>query len=169
MRSILFAALTTLDLAVGGSRPIAAEPRVTVEFTQPENFRDATLSGRHRGADERVLNELRTSFEYLGERYLAPGLSLHVEVTDIDLAGRHEPWWRSQGYDMRVMREIDWPSINLNYELRRNGTVIASEKARITDPSYLQHPGRHGYGIRDPLYAEKYMLDLWFRQRFIDR
>jgi hypothetical protein len=82
----------------------------------------------------------------------------------VDLAGRVE-WWHANIHDIRIMRDVDAPSVKLRYTLTENGAVLASGEERITDMGYLQ-------GIvtitsnSDPLKYEKTMLTDWFRKRF---
>lgn len=162
--------LTALAVAialVGLSLEAAAKPNVEVNYDHPEHFRDASLRDRGYGADEFVLKEIRSTFEKLGERYLPPGQTLRIEVQDIDLAGRYEPW-RTEAYDVRFMRDITWPSLRLRYQLSQDGKPLASGDTRVNDMSYLQRPGRATHG-NDRLYAEKAMLEEWFRREFGDR
>ncbi|MEE1924422.1 DUF3016 domain-containing protein [Pseudomonas sp. 148P] len=140
----------------------AAAPHVEVNFIQPEKFRDASLrgDGYQRGADEQVMKQLRSYLETLGSRYLRDGQTLSIDIRDIDLAGRYEPW-QTNAYSVRFMRDITWPSIDLHYRLQQQGQVLKQADARVDDKFYLQRPGRRGSS--DSLYAEKAMLDDWFR------
>ncbi|NBA96282.1 DUF3016 domain-containing protein [Pseudomonas sp. R5(2019)] len=145
----------------------AATPPVVVQFTNPDHYSDASLrSNYQRGADPSVLKALRAKFEKLGSRYLQPGQQLQIEVRNIDLAGRFEPW-NYNANDVRFMREITWPSIDLHYVLSQDGKIVRQADARISDKAYLQRPGRTSHS--DRLYSEKAMLDDWFRQQFKPR
>lgn len=139
--------------------------QVEVHFDHPEKFRDASLSspGYERGADAEVMKVLSEHLNKLGQRYLKPGEQLSIDIRDIDLAGRFEPW-HSQGYDVRYLRDITWPSIELSYTLSEPGQPSRHAEERVSDKMYLSRPGRHGNS--DRLYAEKAMLSDWFRQRF---
>jgi len=66
---------------------------------------------------------------------------------------------------VRFMREITWPSIDLTYTLSQPGKPAQQAEERVSDKMYLSRPGR-GASSSDRLYAEKAMLDDWFRQRF---
>jgi len=140
----------------------AAAPNVEVNFIHPEKFRDASLRGEgyRRGADEQVMKDLRTYLQVLGTRYLKAGQTLRIDIRDIDLAGRYEPW-QTNAYSVRFMRDITWPSIDLHYSLQQQGQVLRQADARVDDKFYLQRPGRRG--ASDQLYAEKAMLNDWFR------
>jgi hypothetical protein len=65
---------------------------------------------------------------------------------------------------VRFMRDITWPTMNLHYVLKQNGQVLTQADAELRDQFYLQRPGRAGSS--DRLYAEKAMLADWFRTQF---
>lgn len=158
---------TAVLLMLMGSmtQPFAATTSVEVSFKSPESFRDASLrtTGYETGADDYVMKELRSSFEQLGKRYLQPGQVLQIEVSDIDLAGRYEPW-HINASQVRFMRDITWPSMKLHYVLKQNDQTIRQADAQLSDKFYLQRPGRAANS--DRLYAEKAMLADWFRTEF---
>lgn len=143
-----------------------AASSVEVDFKNPEKFSDASLDspGYERGADAYVMKELRSYFQTLGERYLPPGQRLQIEIRNIDLAGRFEPW-RPNAYEVRFMRDITWPSIDLHYVLKQNGQIVSQADARVIDQLYLQRPGRANRN--DRLYSEKAMLSDWFVRQFV--
>jgi hypothetical protein len=144
--------------------PAAAS--VEVIYSHPEEYTDATAyDSRSSRAREPILADLSRHLTKLGARYLQPGQDLKIEVTDIDLAGRFEPW-RFKAQDVRFLTDSTWPRIQLHYELRGPTGLIASAEDSISDPHYLM-------GARlsssDRLYYEKAMLDSWFRDRFATR
>jgi hypothetical protein len=140
--------------------------QVVVHFEHPEKFRDASLdsAGYERGADDYVMKTLTQYLQTLGQRYLQPGQQLVIDIRDIDLAGRFEPW-NSRAYDVRFMRDITWPTIDLSYTLSQPGKAEQQAQERVSDKMYLSRPGRAA-SSNDRLYAEKAMLNDWFRQRF---
>ena len=164
MRSI--SVCTSLALLALFMVPLAtAAPSVEVVFNNPEKFSDASLDspGYERGADPYVMKELRSYIQKLGERYLPADQQLQIEIRNIDLAGRYEPW-RINAYEVRFMRDITWPSIDLHYVLKQNGQIVNQADARVMDQSYLQRPGRANRS--DRLYSEKAMLSDWFQRQF---
>jgi len=160
MRPALTRAAFCLLLATSMAQ--AATANVEVNFIHPEKFRDASLRGNgyQRGADEQVMKQLRSYLESLGSRYLGPGQTLRIDIRDIDLAGRYEPW-QTNASSVRFMRDITWPSIDLHYSLQQQGQVLKQADARVDDKFYLQRPGR--LGNNDSLWSEKAMLNDWFR------
>ena len=156
-------ALAACTLAAGNG---SAAATVSVTFEHPERYTDAGLY-RERGekAREPALHGIRAHLERLGARHLRPGQSLRIEVLDIDLAGRYEPW-RVTTRDVRVLRDITWPRIALRYTLEQDGQPLASAEETLRDMNYLMrnHPGRSS----DSLHFEKAMLDDWFRRRIVE-
>ncbi|MEX5587969.1 DUF3016 domain-containing protein [Pseudomonas urmiensis] len=165
MRSVLACAVLMV-LAFDSMAQGTPTAQVEVRFDHPEKFRDASLNsqGYERGADEQVMKALSAHLQQLGQRYLQPGQQLRIDIRDIDLAGRYEPW-NSYAYDVRFMREITWPTIELNYTLSQPGKPDQQAQERVSDKMYLSRPGRQ-VSSSDSLFAEKAMLDDWFRQRF---
>lgn len=165
MRTALVCAVLMV-LSLDSMAQGAPAAQVEVRFDHPEKFRDASLDshGYERGADAYVMKTLTQYLQKLGQRYLQPGQQLVIDIRDIDLAGRFEPW-HSQAYDVRFMREITWPTIDLSYTLSQPGKPDQQAQERVSDKMYLSRPGRVT-SSSDRLYAEKAMLDDWFRQRF---
>lgn len=161
-------ALTLVALSLLASHSLAQTPAaasIEVNYDNPEHFRDASLdsNGYERGADEYVMKTLRSYLQTLGKRYLPPGQTLRIDIRDIDLAGQYEPW-HPQAYTIRFMRDITWPSIDLHYVLSQQGQPLSQADAHLSDKFYLQRPGRSTSS--DRLYAEKAMLEEWFRKQF---
>lgn len=155
MRPVLLPVLLSLPLLAQAAPVATAE----VHFSHPENFTDARFGHDYDG--EAVLRELQQYIEQLGTRHLQPGQRLVVEVRDIDLAGRFEPW-RADASEVRVMREITWPRIELHYTLEKDGRTLVSRDAVLRDQAYLQRVNR--YSTSDQLRYEKAMLADWFRR-----
>ena len=145
---------------------IPATAAVTVSFIEPENYSDANLDDSYQaGAGDKGLNEIQRHLESLGERYLASDQDLKVDVLDIDLAGRYEPW-RVPAHGVRFMRDITWPCIKLRYVLENAGTAAITTEESVIDMNYLGR--RSVYYSSDRLRYEKQMLDDWFRARFVE-
>ncbi len=145
--------------------PAPTDPvaNVWVRFTAPETFTDATYDNR-RSSLEQVTRDLAAQFAALGQRYLPPGQRLVVDVLDVDLAGRYEPWHQDFS-DVRYMRDITWPRIHFTYQVvDQDGSIVASGDEDLGDMQYLMRPAQRRDG--DRLRYEKAMLDTWFRARF---
>lgn len=139
-----------------------ARAEVTVSFLQADRYTDV---GDYRDDAERNLQALARHLATLGTRCLAQDETLEFEIFDVDLAGRQE-WWHRDAYDLRVMREVTWPRIDLRY-IRRDaaGTVLDERREQVADVTYLW---RSGYvrSDADALPYEKAMLRDWFERRF---
>jgi len=158
-----FALLAALATALGA--PVAANAAVDVSFTNPDKFVDASPRGYRSDKERnRVMDQIRQHLEKQGARYLKPSQSLQIEVLDIDLAGRVE-WWRHNAHDIRIIRDIDSPSMKLRYTLSENGQTLATGEERVRDLGYLMGINVT-LGSHDPLKYEKTMLNDWFRKRF---
>lgn len=139
--------------------PAGAE--VSVSFSHPERYTDI---GRLDWNADLALQTIEEHLKQLGERYLASGQTLVVDVLDIDLAGRPEPR-PGRVQDVRVVRgTTDWPSIKLRYTLKAGGRILESNEELIIDKNYLLRPRR--YVGSERLRYEKQMLDDWFKTRF---
>ena len=133
---------------------------VTVDFVHPEGFTDASLDGDgDMRSIQQVLTSIQATLETLAAKRLQPGQTLSVTMTDIDLAGRFEPW-RPIGHDVRIMRDVDPPRMVLDYRLMQDGRVQAAGHAALVDIDYLNDlPAR----LRnEPLAYDKAMLAHWF-------
>jgi hypothetical protein len=139
-----------------------ATARVTVQFVEPQHYIDA---GGYGVDQERNLRTLERHFTALGERCLPQDQNLELRILDVDLAGREE-WWHRGAYDLRVMRDITWPRLELEYVRRdASGAVLDEGRERVADMSYLWRSSWVRYDS-DPLPYEKAMLRDWFGQRF---
>jgi len=139
-----------------------AQPRIDVEFVKPEGFSDIYPSGRTGTKRELdgTLEALRKIVVDAGSKALKTGDELKLEVLDVNLAGDYPPS-QSLSREIRVMRNIDWPSMKVRYTLKRDGKVTNGE-ALISDMSYLMSgsscPGSEG------LCYERRMVERWFRK-----
>jgi len=154
-------------LAVVGVRAAdsKAAPRATVTFVNPDKFTDA--ADGQRGSDygrDGNLAELKTYIERKASSYVPEGQRLEVTITDVDLAGEIEPWRSPQMQDVRIIKEIYPPRIDLSYKLiNASGAVVKEGTHQLRDLNYTMNinPNRS-----DPRVYEKALLDDWFRADF---
>ena len=157
-------ARTTLSLLAmaGAALSVHAAGTVEVSLVEPTRYSDA---GRDPVESRRNEDTLVRHLEGLGERYLAAGQVLKIDVLDVDLAGTVRPARRSAG-DIRIVRGgADAPHIRVRYSLTVGGQVVQSAEETVTDLNYLVHVS--DYSTVDPLRIEKRMLDDWFKARFV--
>ncbi|HEY4264189.1 MAG TPA: DUF3016 domain-containing protein [Micropepsaceae bacterium] len=154
---VLFAAAI-----VTGTWPFQASAAVIVNFIQPEHYTDAGPQGQDR---TRNLNEIERTFQKLGEHYLSADQILTIDVLDVDLAGRLEPW-HANAYDVRYLRDITWPRMKLRDTLETPSQPPQSAEEILSDPSYLESPNTRFSG--EPLAYDKAMIERWFHARFVE-
>ena len=161
MRVVQAILLVSLALTL----PRAAGAAVEVSFVHPERYADVHIdSGYGAAPREATLRRLQKHLEQLGARHLRPDQTLKIDVLDVDLAGRFEPWHR-YGYNVRFMRDITWPRIVMRYRLEDGEHMVFSAEEVVTDLNYQTRAA--GRLSSDPLRYEKDMLDDWFRARFV--
>ena len=112
-------------------------------------------------AREPTLRAVREHLVELGERYLPLGQTLTIEILDIDLAGEFE-WWHTQ-YDIRFLRNVTSPRMQIRYVLEENGRIIGQAEEWISDTAYLMMASPSRSGV---MPYEKRMMTRWFRSRF---
>lgn len=151
------------------SRSASAESNLSVVFVHPEDYSDASYSSSFANAQDRadVQRDIEQHLQRLARRTLPPGDSLKIEVLDIDLAGRVEPFRFRIGSDVRVMRDISGPRMEIRYTLTRKDQATSSREERLSALHYLSSFNRYPSG--DRLRYEKAMLDRWFVERFGQR
>jgi hypothetical protein len=136
---------------------------VEVTYTNPESYADVKVgAGPVKKQREMVLREVKKHLEKLGD-ILPAGDTLKIEVLDINLAGRDQPF-NTGNQDQRLLDEVNWPSMQLRYVLERNGQVVSQAEELVNDQDYLDHSALGGRS--DPLRYEKKMLSDWFKLRF---
>lgn len=159
--------LATLGLLTGAlsAAPTAPAGPVKVNFVDTDNFTDFTdsYSFPERGR-EQYIKELAKFIERRAENRLGGDLHLEVVITDVDMAGEFEPWHGPSFQDVRVVKNLYPPRINLSFRLTRaDGTVVAEGNRRLRDLSFM-------YSVRlnddDPLRYEKQLLDSWMSREF---
>jgi hypothetical protein len=146
--------------------PASAMAKVTVTFLNTDHYTDA---GPARSPERaRALKELDAMFQDFGRRYLFTTDKLSIEVLDIDLAGRDEPWLPGvygRRSDRHSMTENTAPRIALRYTLQTRNEPPATFEETVSDRSYLDLP--IGSFSHDRLPYERAMLERWFRDRFV--
>lgn len=138
----------------------AVQAEVKVNFVQPDKFSDIKDNAGFR--DEGVLKDIEAHLVKQAQRAL-PGRDVRIDVTDVNLAGEVEPFWRNAQW-LRVMRTVTLPSIEFTYEVREAGQVVRQGEVRLRDMNYQD--GFNGYSSGDPLRYEKRMIDRWFQREF---
>ncbi len=158
-------ALCGACLALASAMAWAAAPpdNVSVRYKDPQHFTEARRSfGAHVfGADD-YLKPLQAYMAQRAARILAPGQRLDIEVTDVDRAGEYEPWRGPRFDDVRIIKDIYPPRMELDFTLYdANGNVLRKGHRKLRDPGFLS---RNAGTDQDPLRYEKSLIDLWLRK-----
>lgn len=165
--------LAVLLLGLGSAAAAApaqgASSPVTVSYVgKVSDYVDASIDGwRSSKSFQRTQDKLTAIFDKLGATYLSDGQRLEIEILDIDLAGRFEPWALQQR-DVRILREITWPRITLRYKLYTGEALTLEGTEDVSDMSYLSRVNMLR-SDNDALRYEREMLKDWFKLRLVDR
>jgi len=143
----------------------AAAAKVEVEFAAPETFTDvkdalvATEKGR-----AHTIEEVRRYLVETAARHVPEGQHLKITVTDIDMAGDYEFWGRAAHSDIRIIKAIYPPSIDLAFVLSdASGAVLKEGSRRLHDLAFQM---RIDLRDNDRLRYEKALIDDWLRDEF---
>ncbi|MBX3697955.1 MAG: DUF3016 domain-containing protein [Dokdonella sp.] len=165
-----FAILAMLGLLVASATTTqAAEAtdadRVTVNWTDPAQFTEVRYSHAFgQPKPETWLEAMRKTVVQRADKLLKPGQHLDVTFTDVKLAGQYEPWRGPAYRDVRVVRDMYPPRIDLRFSLTdANGTVIASGERKLRDPAFLSRSTPNG---SDSYRFEKSLLKDWLVREF---
>ncbi len=138
---------------------------VEVNWLEPEHFADIGASNDTRQHyQDQVLTDLEAHFKQAGKN-LPEDQTLVVNVTDLDLAGYLEYFHPSYPFGLRVVRDIDYPRITLDYELKAaDGSTLATGSEKLKDMGF--HYSSVNIRYAEPLDYEKRMIDRWISERF---
>lgn len=161
--------LAALLIIAGAAGAYAAKekpaPRTEVTFFEPEKFTDAADGprGTDTGRDEN-LEELRSFLVDRAQRYVPEGQKLSITITDVDFAGEVEPWRTPSNSDIRIVKSIYSPRIDLTFKLTdATGAVVKEGKRDLRDPMFdmMLRPDRN-----DRRVYEKGLLGDWLSNEF---
>lgn len=163
--SPLFRLLCVAYLALASVVAWAAAPpgNVDVHYKDPQNFTEAKRSfGMHLIDADAYLQPLKDYIAQRASRILAPGQRLDIEVTDVKRAGEYEPWRGPRFQDVRIIKDIYPPRIDLNFTLYgADGKVLRQGQRKLRDAAFLS---RNSISDQDSLRYEKSLIDLWLRK-----
>jgi hypothetical protein len=140
-----------------------AESSVSVTFVNPGQFTESRMYGRQDRFNRiDYLAQLKAYLVKQGQAVLKPGQSLHVDITDIQLAGAYEPWRGPRWDYVRIMRDIYPPRIDLDFKLvDQDGNVLREGKRALRDMDYLHSSVGVQAASGAPLYYDKALLRRW--------
>ncbi len=146
--------------APAASMAVAA-PSVTVTYDDPQQFTENRYRASRRHDRDDYLDTLKAYLIRRAAPMLNAGQRLEVTVTDIKLAGNYEPWRGPQWDDVRFMRDVYPPRIDLRFRLvDAHGKVLRQGARTLRNLGYLHDtPARPG--DTDPLRYDKALIDKW--------
>lgn len=150
-------------------RQLPEQGAIAVQWTDPAEFTDLKASGNRFEARRgdwvtQLAEHLRKS---AGQR-LPEGERIEVTITDIDRAGHYEPWHGVRMQDVRILRDIYPPSMELSFRhYDASGNLLAEGDRRLRDMNYLH--GSPFFPSSDSLRHEKRLIDDWLRKEFPQR
>lgn len=153
--------------AVRAFDPVKGPQQVEVVFFEKEKFTDVKddFSGTERGRDE-ILDTLKEYIVKQASKKLEAGQKLAVTINEVDLAGEFEPWRGPQWMDVRIVKDIYPPRINLVFRLTdKDGNVLKEGKRDLFDMSFMMKISTSAFRD-DPRRHEKELLDDWINSEF---
>lgn len=151
-------------LLVAVSSPVFAAD-VKVNWGKLDEFTDIQESFAHR---EQFRLDMQKEFALVFQHHakkLPEGYQLEITVTDLDLAGDVRPGVYNGVHHVRVMKELYWPRMNIEFELKNaQGEVVAKGNENLRDMDYLRRV-RIPSGNTEFEFEEKMIQD-WFKKQY---
>ncbi len=162
MLPLLLVAALSGPSVLAGTLP---HPAVTVTYDHPERFTETreTKAFAPMRADSGYLDTLKEYIQQRAGKVLAAGQQLQIVITDVDRAGSYEPWRGPRLSEVRIVKDIYPPRIDLHFRLLdASGAVLREGDRTLRDPAFLSSGGN--MNSTDSLRYEKRMLDRWLQR-----
>jgi hypothetical protein len=165
-RTALHLLLAATALLGAPAMAVTATPaNVSVAYDHPEQFTETrklhALAPQLDNDD--YLKVLKSWIEDRAGKMLPPGERLDIVVTDIDRAGNFEPWRRGTLREVRIIKDVYPPRIDLRFRLLdANGAVIREGTRKLRDPGFMSDSINTSGS--DSLRYEKALIDRWLRK-----
>ncbi len=151
--------------------PPAKPGNVSVTFDHPENFADVkdSFTGSLDKVRDGYLEDLADYIKETASRVLAEGQKLAVTITDVDMAGDFEPGHGPSLMDVRIIKQIYPPRINLRFKVTDSAGATVREGARqLVNLDFMNDP-RPSMLSTETLRYEKALLENWIRDDLAPR
>lgn len=151
--------------AAAGTAP-GGDARVHVSWAPTASLSEVRDNPTQRGwmRPQEWQKQLATYLVRRADALLLPGQTLDVHIDDIKLAGAFEPWRGPDAQDIRFMKDIYPPRIQLHFKLLdADGKVLREGERKLQDLAYLQHSLPNTI---DPLGYDKRLIGNWLSREF---
>lgn len=149
-------------MLAGHAAPRAPGGHVDVAFFEPQKFTDVRSRAMGTFEETSYLDQLRDHLVAQASRYVPAGFALAVTFTDIDMAGDFEPWRGFRWDEVRIVKEIYPPRLQLSFQLKDpDGNVVKEGKRSLRGLSFMTR----GFAD-DTLRHEKALIEDWLRSEF---
>jgi len=162
----MYSMLFVFAAASGSGSANVPPSRVQVTWAPEQQLSEVKDTPMHRGwlRPKDWEKALADHIAYRADRVLPPGEQLQVTIDDVKLAGAFEPWRSPDAQDIRFLKDIYPPRMDLHYKLiDADGRVIREGTGKLRDMAYLQHTTPTS---TDQLRYDKRMIDDWMRREF---
>jgi hypothetical protein len=165
IRLFLVAGLAAVSAGLAASPAANPDNRTEVIFSHPEKFTDVKNSYAENDKDrDAILGQLKDYLVQRSKIYIPEGQRLTITVTDVDMAGDFEPWRGPQMADVRIIKDIYPPKVDLEFKLTgADGNVVKEGKRQLRDLAFMM---KATTAPNDNLRFEKALLDDWLRADF---
>ncbi|MDR0353341.1 MAG: DUF3016 domain-containing protein [Opitutaceae bacterium] len=138
---------------------------VSVTFAHPENFTDVkdSFTGSLDKVRDGYLENLADHIKENASRFLGDGQKLAVTITDVDMAGDFEPGRGPSSMDIRIIKQIYPPRIDLSFKVTDAAGATVREGARqLRNLDFMSDPVA-AMRSSETLRYEKALVDNWIR------
>ncbi len=165
---MLFAAGLALAAGFGATAAETAKSNAKVEvlFAKPADqytdIRDGSMPSEKGQAAN--LEALKQHIEQRAAKLIPDGQKLTVTLADVDMAGEFEPWRGAGADDVRIVKDIYPPRIDLEFKLTdAAGQIVKEGKKQLRDISFMM---KLSIQRDDPFRYEKELLNDWLSKEF---
>lgn len=142
-----------------------AHERVAVRYGDVDNFTESRDNrGEPASARRAWMTSLEKHLRTQAEKRIGAEQRLEVDITDVKRAGDFEPWHGPRAQDVRIVRDIYPPRIDLDFTLYdAAGQVVREGHRELRDLQFMMRANRY---FEDPLRFEKTLIDDWLAREF---
>ncbi|GGQ32478.1 DUF3016 domain-containing protein [Shewanella litoralis] len=142
--------------------PLTEVGVVKIEWQNPKEFRDIKTSTELQSRfEKRLFETLTKNINKQAEKSLKPGQTLHMQVTNLDLAGDMRPTFGATPGDLRIVKDLYPPRATFSFTVNEGDKVIISGDEKITDMSFMYNS--HRFNDR-PFQYETTLFTDWLQK-----